>query len=79
MEHLVFKWHDNISPQVEVSVRIMPDVARVLDQLGLFDAVEAEVEPLDKSHICYPDGSRFTSVSPMLVNQRHVYHPSQRG
>lgn len=78
IEYLVLERNNDISPQVGASIGIMPNGARILDQLGVFDALEAEAEPLDRSHICYPDGFSFTSNFPTLVNQRYAYHPSQR-
>lgn len=71
--YLVIERNERISPQVGASIGIMPNGARVLDQLELFNTVESEIEPLDKSHICYPDDFSFTSSFPTLLNERYVW------
>jgi FAD dependent monooxygenase len=72
IDYLVLEQHDNIAPQLGATIGIMPNGARILDQLELFDATEAEIEPLYRSQICYPDGFSFTSAFPTLLNERHV-------
>lgn len=72
IDYIVLERRDEIAPQVGASVGIMPNGARILDQLGFFDAVEAEIEPLDKSHIGFPDGFSFSSTHPTLLNQRYI-------
>ena len=70
VDYVVLERHEDVAPQVGASVGIMPNGARILDQLGLFDAVEAEIEPLDRSHIWYPDGFGFTSAFPTILNKQ---------
>lgn len=60
----VLEANNNISPQVGASIGILPNGARILDQLGLFEAVEKEVEPMKTSRILYPDGFTFQSDFP---------------
>lgn len=55
----------------------MPNGGGILDQLGLFDAVKSQIEPLDRSHIRYPDVFSFTSSYPTILNERHVYRPAK--
>ena len=71
IDYLVLEKHHEIAPQVGASVGIMPNGARILDQLGLLKAVEREIEPLVKSHICYPDGFEFSSAFPTLLSKRY--------
>lgn len=72
LDYVILEQHRDIAPQVGASVGIMPNGARILDQLGLFDAVESEIEPLDKSHIYYPDGFSFTSNFPTILQEQYV-------
>lgn len=60
----VLEANDDISPQVGASIGILPNGARILDQLGLFEAVEKQVEPMKTSRILYPDGYAFQSDFP---------------
>ena len=70
INYVMLERRDDVAPQVGASVGIMPNGARILDQLGLFDAIEAEIEPLDRSHIWYPDGFGFTSAFPTILHKQ---------
>ncbi|MCJ1243270.1 hypothetical protein MMC30_000467 [Trapelia coarctata] len=73
IDYVVLERHHDIAPQVGASVGIMPNGARILDQLGLFDDVESEIEPLDRSFIYYPDGFSFTSAFPSILHEQFGY------
>lgn len=77
-DYVVLERHHDIAPQVGVSMGIMPNGARILDQLALFDAVESKIEPCDKSFICYPDGFGFTSAFPSILHEQYRSHHSLR-
>ncbi|RDA85088.1 hypothetical protein CP532_3105 [Ophiocordyceps camponoti-leonardi (nom. inval.)] len=62
-----------ISPQVGASVGILPNGARVLDQLGIFDEVEEAIEPLTFARIRFPDGGYFHSQYPTVLRSRFGY------
>jgi FAD dependent monooxygenase len=70
IDFVLLESHGDMAPQVGASIGIMPNGARILAQLGLYDAVEAEIEPLDKAHIVYPDGFSFTSRYPSIITRR---------
>ena len=74
IEYIVLERSDNILSQAGASIGILPNGARILDQLGLYDAVESEIEPLDRSHIYFPDEFGFTSNFPTILNERQVTH-----
>ena len=63
----ILEQREDISPQVGASVGIMPNGALVLDQLGVFDAVERVIEPLEYARIRYPDGFVFQSQYPAII------------
>ncbi|RDA95735.1 hypothetical protein CP533_1108, partial [Ophiocordyceps camponoti-saundersi (nom. inval.)] len=63
----------DISPQVGASVGILPNGARVLDQLGIFDEVEEAIEPLTFARIRFPDGGYFHSQYPTVLRSRFGY------
>ncbi|KAK7955214.1 hypothetical protein PG988_015908 [Apiospora saccharicola] len=62
-----------VSPQMGASVGILPNGARILDQLGLFDAMEAEIEPMTLSRIRYPDNGGFESHYPTVLESAFGY------
>ncbi|KAL4918466.1 hypothetical protein BDW62DRAFT_200844 [Aspergillus aurantiobrunneus] len=70
IDYVVLEKRNEIAPQVGASIGIMPHGGRIMDQLGLFDAVERLIEPLHTAHISYPDGFEHTNRSPMLLEKR---------
>ncbi|KAL4864587.1 hypothetical protein BDV12DRAFT_201015 [Aspergillus spectabilis] len=70
IDNIVLEKHSEIASQVGASIGVLPNGARILDQLGLFDRIEKLIEPLATAHIAYPDGFTFTSDYPVLVKER---------
>jgi FAD dependent monooxygenase len=70
IQHVVLEKSAELAPQVGASIGILPNGARILDQLGLYDDVEKLIEPLNRAYISYPDGFCFSSVYPMIINER---------
>lgn len=66
----IFERNEHIAPQLGASVGILPNGARILDQLGLFDDIEEHIEPLEFARIRYPDGFRFESQYPKALHER---------
>ncbi|KOS19953.1 6-hydroxynicotinate 3-monooxygenase [Escovopsis weberi] len=62
-----------IAPQLGASVGILPNGGRILDQLGIFETVESEIEPLQYAKIRYPDGFSFNSQYPSVLNTNFGY------
>ncbi|KAL3452581.1 hypothetical protein BJX65DRAFT_293076 [Aspergillus insuetus] len=63
IDYVVLEKGDQIAPEIGASIGIMPNGARVLAQLGLFEELESHIKPLSTAHITFPDGlaveSRF--------------------
>lgn len=72
IDHVVLEKNSDLSPQVGASIGITPNGGRILDQLGLFDAVEKMTYPLNMATITYPDGFSFRSNYPKAVDERSV-------
>ncbi|RDH27530.1 hypothetical protein BDQ94DRAFT_184486 [Aspergillus welwitschiae] len=74
IDFVVLESHVDIAPQVGASIGILPNGARILDQLGLYDDVLNEVEPLRTSFI-WADSAKCitTSNSPAILHERHGY------
>jgi 2-polyprenyl-6-methoxyphenol hydroxylase-like FAD-dependent oxidoreductase len=69
---IVLEKRHEIAPQEGASVAILPNGGRILEQLGLYDAVERLTEPLDLSHVRFPDGFHFSSDYPSTLRERYV-------
>ena len=70
IDHIVLEKSRDAAPQVGASIGILPNGARVLDQLQLYDAVESLTEPLSTATIGYADGFSFSSSYPRIINER---------
>ena len=66
----LFERHEQIAPQLGASLGILPNGARILDQLGLFDDIEEHIEPLEFARIRYADGFCFGSQYPKALHER---------
>lgn len=76
VDYVILEKRDEITPQEGASIGILPHGGRILDQLGLFDAVEELIEPLHIAHLSYPDGFEHTNQSPDVINERYgLTHP----
>ncbi|KOC15798.1 FAD binding monooxygenase [Aspergillus flavus AF70] len=73
IDHVVLEKNSDLSPQVGASIGIIPNGGRILDQLGLFDAVEKMTYPLSMATITYPDGYSFRNNYPKTVDERFGY------
>lgn len=70
INHVVLEKAGNIAPQVGASIGILPNGARVLDQLDIYDEIQNHIEPLERAIVCYPDGFSFSSLYPKIVHER---------
>ena len=72
IDHIVLEKASDPAPQIGASIGILPNGARVLDQLELYDEIEDHIEPLSTATIGYPDGFSFSSSYPKIVNERYA-------
>lgn len=62
INYTLLEARDTISPQLGASIVIMPNGARILDQLGVFEAMSGDfVTRMAKSYIRRSDGRLVTS------------------
>ncbi|KAL1859280.1 hypothetical protein Plec18170_002396 [Paecilomyces lecythidis] len=73
ISHVVLEQGNDVAPQVGASIGILQNGARILDQLGLYKHVEELVEPVEMAHIIYPDGFKFSTTYPKILEQRFGY------
>ncbi|RYP42596.1 hypothetical protein DL767_000120 [Monosporascus sp. MG133] len=69
----ILEQHEEISPQIGASIGILPNGALILDQLGIFEAIEEETEPLELARIRFPDGLFFQSQYPSIIRSNFGY------
>ena len=70
IDYIVLEKHPEIHPQIGASIGILPNGARILEQLGIFKAVERRCQRFNYMHHCFPDGHYFTSLAPAKVTER---------
>lgn len=73
IDFVVLEARNEIAPQVGASIVILPNGARVLDQLGTLDDIYAMTEPLAKGLTWTADGKCIVdSNAPILTEIRFV-------
>ncbi|GLA28301.1 hypothetical protein AnigIFM63326_005872 [Aspergillus niger] len=74
LDFVVLESHADIAPQVGASIGILPNGARILDQLGLYDDVLSEVEPLTRAFTWTHDAKSISDTAgPLIIHERHGY------
>nr|A0A2I6PIZ2.1 RecName: Full=FAD-dependent monooxygenase nodM; AltName: Full=Nodulisporic acid biosynthesis cluster protein M [Hypoxylon pulicicidum]AUM60051.1 FAD-dependent oxygenase [Hypoxylon pulicicidum] len=73
ISHIVLERRSVIAPEEGASIGILPNGARVLDQLGIYEHIQDTTEPLSTAHIRYPDGFYFSSRYPEIIKERFGY------
>lgn len=69
VDYIVLEKRKEVAPQEGASIGILPNGARILDQLGIYDDIEPITEPLGVTHINYPDGFHFVSHYPKKMHE----------
>ncbi|KAJ5643353.1 uncharacterized protein N7484_005860 [Penicillium longicatenatum] len=74
IEYVVLESHCEIAPEVGASIGILPNGARTLDQLGVFDDILDVIEPLVKG-IYWTETGQFIVENdvPRIIHNRHGY------
>lgn len=57
IEYTLIEKHDNIAPQLGASFTMLPQAARIIDQLGCFERVRALGTPVNNGGLFGPDGN----------------------
>ncbi|GFF32312.1 3-hydroxybenzoate 6-hydroxylase 1 [Aspergillus udagawae] len=66
---IVLEKRPEIAPQEGASIAILPNGGRILDQLGLYDAVEKLIKPKHFLNLRFPDGFQFSDPYPKTINE----------
>ena len=72
IDHIVLEKRADIAPQEGAFIGIWPNGARVLQQLGVYDALEKLTTPVNRMNIAFPDGFSFSSELPKNIHERSV-------
>ncbi|KAI9152364.1 FAD binding domain-containing protein [Paramyrothecium foliicola] len=70
---IILEKRADIAPQEGASIGILPNGARILDQLGVYDSIEQATAPLGATHIHFPDDFHFTSPYPKKMLENFGY------
>ncbi|KNG87539.1 monooxygenase [Aspergillus nomiae NRRL 13137] len=74
IDFVVLEAHNEIAPQVGASIGIIPNGARILDQLGVFDDILDTTEPMQESSYWTQEGNLIVrNDTPQLIHKRHGY------
>ncbi|CAG7991652.1 unnamed protein product [Penicillium salamii] len=74
IDFVVLESNRDIAPQVGASIGILPNGARILDQLGLFDEILDATEPMQKAFSWSGAGKLICSTeAPQILHERHGY------
>jgi 2-polyprenyl-6-methoxyphenol hydroxylase and related FAD-dependent oxidoreductases len=72
IDFIVLEGHREIAPQVGASIGLLPNGARVLDQLGIWDSIERITEPLKRARVWTGDGKLLLEGDvPELIQARY--------
>lgn len=72
IDYIVLEKHQNIHPEVGGLIAVLPNGACILHQLGLHNALVAESESLNASHIGFPNGTSLRHEWPAHLEQTYV-------
>ncbi|KAF9888782.1 hypothetical protein FE257_008358 [Aspergillus nanangensis] len=74
IDYVLLEARGEIAPQVGASIGINPNGSAIMDQLGMFEDVVAEVEPLRTCIYWTGKGQMITrNDAPVTVHERHGY------
>lgn len=79
LDYVVLEKHSAVAPAVGASIGLFPNGLRVLDQLGLYKAIEDQFEGqalMEKSHTRRPDGTIISTTRRMDVHLVRRYASS---
>lgn len=73
IDHIILEKRAEIAPQEGAFIGLWPNGAQILQQLGIYDSLEALTAPVHQMHISYPDGFSFTSLLLKNIHKRFVF------
>jgi 2-polyprenyl-6-methoxyphenol hydroxylase-like FAD-dependent oxidoreductase len=72
IDFIILESNREIAPQVGASIGILPNGARILDQLGVFDDILGATEPLAHGLTWSAAGKQISkSNAPRIIHQRY--------
>lgn len=73
IDFVVLEARKEIAPQVGASIVVLPNGARILDQLGLYQDVASFTEPVLLGRTWNPNGTiLYEADGPLLIQARYV-------
>ena len=73
IDFVVLEAYKEIAPQVGASIAVLPNGARILDQLGIFDQVCTLLEPVANALSYTDDGKLVVKTNaPALTEARYI-------
>jgi FAD dependent monooxygenase len=70
IDYVILEKHAEVHPPIGAAVAIMPNGARIMEQLGIFHHVEKKSSAIQRVHLCFQDGFYYDSLSPSIILER---------
>jgi FAD dependent monooxygenase len=71
IDYVLLEGRENVAPAAGATIVIMPNGARVLDQLGIYEQMKDIFQPMFTSTIWKSDGRFMSSVEfPRIIRER---------
>ncbi|KAL4875878.1 hypothetical protein BJY04DRAFT_232116 [Aspergillus karnatakaensis] len=70
IDYVILEKHRDIFAEPGISIGLMPNGSRVLEQLGMYDDVDKHYQPIRKIYQCFPDGFCLEADSPDRIVER---------
>lgn len=73
IDYVILEKHENIFAEPGVSLGLMPNGSRILEQLGIYSGVDEIYEPIHKIYQFLPDGYCIETDSPVKIVERQDF------
>ncbi|KAL4957974.1 hypothetical protein BDW69DRAFT_155076 [Aspergillus filifer] len=70
IDYVVLEKHVDIFAEPGISIGLMPNGSRILEQLGIYADVDKLYQPIKKIYQCFPDGFCIETDSPVNIVKR---------
>jgi 2-polyprenyl-6-methoxyphenol hydroxylase-like FAD-dependent oxidoreductase len=76
LDYVLLEQYHTLTPDIGACIGMWPPSLRIIDQLGLWDAFDPQVNPMYNKISYTQEGSLIHSGSIFSVNEKRYYHHS---
>lgn len=70
IDYPMLEKHVEVHSSIGPALIILPNNARIMEQLGIFHHVENKSSSLQRMRLCFHDGFYYDSISPIIIPER---------